>query len=266
MPLEEMPHLLIAGSTGSGKSVLLHAIITALIKQMPAERMGLVLIDPKRVELSAFKTAKQLLGKKIIYEYDEALLILKGLTDEMEHRYKRLEATECRDIVQYNMISGGATGKMPYIVTIIDEFADLIMQGKSIERRKKNSSSLKNIAKRAEVEQMARKMAKMGIAYTPKIEATDEQQPADELIARLAQMARAVGIHLIIATQRPSVDVITGLIKANFPTRIAMTTASATDSKVILGEEGAEKLSGKGDLLLMSPGQPKIRLQGFLTK
>ena len=265
MPLEEMPHLLIAGSTGSGKSVMINTIITALIKQMPTERMGLVLIDPKRVELSSFKKDKHLLGGKIIFEYDEAIMILKGLTDEMERRYKLLESTECKDIAHYNMISGGTTGKMPYIVTVIDEFADLILQGKNTERRKKAMGSLQNIAKKAEVEQMARKMAKMGIAYTPKMNDYEEIPAADELIVRLAQMARAVGIHLIIATQRPSVDVISGLIRANFPTRIAMTTASAIDSKIILGEDGAEKLSGKGDLLLMSPGKPKIRLQGFLS-
>jgi len=270
MPLDEMPHLLIAGSTGSGKSVLLHSMITALTKQMPAEKMGLVLIDPKRVELVAFKTVKQLLGGKIVYEYEEALTILKGLSDEMERRYKILERHKARNIAEYNYdqdtVNPKYKNKLPYIVVVIDEFADLILQGKAVERRKKSASSLKNIAARAKVEQTARTMAKMGIPYDPKVETTDEEPPADEMIARLAQMARAVGIHLIIATQRPSVDVITGLIKANFVSRIAMTTASATDSKVILGVEGAEKLAGKGDLLFMTPGQPLVRLQGLLNK
>lgn len=264
--LDEAPHLLIAGSTGSGKSVLLHSIITALTKQMAPKDMSLVLIDPKRVELTAFAEAKHLKGGKIIFEYAEALLILKGLADEMERRYKLLAEVKARTIKEYNdPIDHVRQEKMPYIVLVIDEFADLIMQGKSVERRKKMSGSLSYAATKAQVEQTARQMAKLGIPYEPKTEVADEAQPADELIARLAQMARAVGIHLIIATQRPSVDVITGLIKANFPTRIAMTTASATDSKVILGEEGAEKLSGKGDLLLMTPGRPRTRLQGFLT-
>jgi len=266
MPLDEMPHLLIAGSTGSGKSVLLHSLITALTQQMKVKNMHMVLIDPKRVELVAFKNEKHLKGGKIIYEYAEALLVLKGLTDEMERRYKLLEEAGVRNIREYNDPETHVqTEKMPYIVLVIDEFADLILQGKSIERRKKVSGQLQYAATKAQIEATARQMAKLGIPYHPNTEIEDKDQPADELIARLAQMARAVGIHLIIATQRPSVDVITGLIKANFPTRIAMTTASATDSKVILGEEGAEKLGGKGDLLFAQPGHGLVRLQGFLA-
>lgn len=262
VPLNEMPHLLIAGATGSGKSVLLHSTITALIKQLKPEELQLVLIDPKRVELSVFAKAKHLHGGKIVYEYEEAMIVLRGLCDEMEVRYKKLEKAKARDIREYNI---KVEAKLPYIVLVVDEFADLILQSKEAERKKKRRDSIQNIATRATVERMAKQFAKMGIAYNPEIADIDDRG-SDELIAKLAAMARAVGIHLIIATQRPSVDVITGLIKANFPTRIALTTASPTDSKVILGVEGAEKLTGKGDMLFMHPGGGVQRLQGFLTK
>lgn len=269
--LNEMPHLLIAGATGSGKSVLLHAIITALTKQMAPVAMNMMMIDPKRVELAAFKGLKHLKGGKIAYEYADAMLILRGLSAEMERRYKLLEKAKVRDISTYNekIIKAKAdvknTDLLPYIVLVVDEFADLIHQSKQAERKAKKQSSLKNIATRVQVEAMSRQFAKMGMQFDPKIEEKDEST-ADELLARLAAMARAVGIHLIIATQRPSIDVITGLIKANFPTRIALTTSSATDSKVILGVEGAEKLTGKGDMLFMHPGGGIMRLQGFLTE
>lgn len=278
VPLDEMPHLLIAGATGSGKSILIHTILTALTKQMKPENMQLILIDPKRVELVAFAKAKHLRGGKIAYEYSDSVLLLKGLMAEMEERYKALEILKVRDIGEYNargykqVIQKDRRGEkimpghMPYIVVVIDEFADLILQGKQIEKRKKKSTSLENIATRVSVETMARRFAKMGIRYKVRYE-DEEILPADEMIVRLAAMARAVGIHLIIATQRPSIDVISGLIKANFPTRIALTVASPTDSKVILGEEGAEKLSGKGDMLFMHPGRGgKVRLQGFMLK
>lgn len=262
--LDEMPHLLIAGATGSGKSILIHSILTALTKQMKPAEMQLILIDPKRVELRAFAKAKHLHGGKIAYEYADSVMLLNGLVQEMERRYKLLETWDKRDIGEYNW--GKDKEKLPYIVTVIDEFADLILQGKQIEKKKKSSKSLQRIATRVRVEKMAREFAKMGLAYKPSVE-DDEIPPADELIVRLAAMARAVGIHLIIATQRPSVDVISGLIKANFPTRIALTVSSPTDSKVILGEEGAEKLAGKGDMLFMHPGSGgKVRLQGFLTE
>ena len=259
VPLNEMPHLLIAGTTGSGKSILLHSIITALTKQMTHDAMGLILIDPKRVELLKFAKIKHLKGGKIIYKYDEALIALQGLTAEMEARYGVLEGAKCRDIGEYNTKQ---VKHMPYIVTVVDEFGDLMMQGKSEERKKKSKASLKNVANKAAVEVMARQFAKMGMTYQPKEDDTDDST-VEEQIVRLAQMGRAVGIHLIISTQRPSVDVITGLIKANFPTRIALTTASATDSKVILGKKGAEKLAGKGDMILMTPSKPEMRLQGF---
>lgn len=264
--LRDMPHLLIAGTTGSGKSVLLHTILTALTQQMKPADMRLVLIDPKRVELVAFKDAKHLKGGKIIYEYRDALMALKALTDEMEERYKLLEKKGQRNIAEYNAhMHASKQPQLPYIVTVIDEYADLMLQGKVEEKKKKKGTSLANIADREYVVQTAREMAKRGIRFDPDF-IPDEMPSIEDLIVRLAQMARAIGIHLIIATQRPSVDVITGLIKANFPTRIALTTASATDSKVILGEEGAEKLTGKGDLLFMTPGGGKVRLQGFLTE
>ncbi len=242
-PLDEMPHLLIAGATGAGKSILLHGLITALIKQLKPSEMDLILIDPKRVELVAFAKDPHVSGK-ILYEYEDAADKLARLVNVMEERYQRLEACSVRNISEYNKISSGIKKKMPYIVVVIDEFADFIIRSKMQERKNKKNP--------------------------PKIK-KGQKPPADHdveiLIARLAAMARAVGIHLVIATQRPSVDVITGLIKANFPTRIALTTASATDSRIILGEDGAEKLSGKGDMLFMHPGRHgKVRLQGFLTE
>lgn len=264
--LDEMPHLLVAGTTGSGKSVLLDAIITTLTKQMTPDQLRLILIDPKRVELVKFAKVKHLHGGKIAYEYNDAMLILAGLADEMEARYKLLEKKGQRNIKEYNAhMHASKQAELPYIVAVVDEFADLILQGKAIEKKKKKDRSMQNIATRVQVEAMARQFAKMGLTFKPRLD-DDEERTVEELITRLAAMARAVGIHLIIATQRPSVDVITGLIKANFPTRIALTTASATDSKVILGQEGAEKLGGKGDMLFMHPGHGIVRLQGLLTE
>lgn len=277
-PLNEMPHLLVAGATGSGKSVLLHVLLTALTTQMTPAEMRLVLIDPKRVELSAFSKVKHLKGGKIAFEYSDALLVLKALIDEMENRYKLLERAGVRDITAYNgarkvhaaELKASKDGKLeieklPYIVTVIDEFADLILQGKAFERKKKSSKSMQNIVTRVQVETMARQAAKMGINFVPP-KPDEEYATVEEMIVRLAQLGRAAGIHLIIATQRPSIDVITGLIKANFPARIALTTSSPTDSKVILGVEGAEKLTGKGDMLFMHPGSGVVRLQGFITE
>lgn len=265
VPLNEMPHLLIAGSTGSGKSVLLHSIITALSKQMKPSDMQMILIDPKRVELIAFKSLKHLKGGKIAHEYNDAMFILQGLVSEMERRYKILEKLGVKDIKEFNEHKKTTT-KLPYVVTVIDEFADLMLQGRVIEKKKKRKQSLENIAERIKIEKLARQFAKMGMNFEIDEHANDDAT-VEELITRLAAMARAVGIHLIIATQRPSVDVITGLIKANFPTRIALTTSSAVDSKVILGEDGAEKLGGKGDMIFMHPSiAGKVRLQGFLVK
>lgn len=265
-PLNEMPHLLIAGTTGSGKSSLLTTIITALTKQKKPKDMRLILIDPKRVELTDFKELKHLKGGKVIYEYEDALFVLRGLVEEMENRYKMLDSARKRNITEYNTIAGAkGIDTIPYIVVVIDEFADLMEQGKAVEKKKKKQQSVDNMAQRATIERMARQFAKMGITYRPQVGDQDDRT-VEEMIARLAAMARAVGIHLIISTQRPSVDVITGLIKANFPTRIALTTSSATDSKVILGEEGAEKLTGKGEMIFMHPGAGRQRLQGLLVK
>lgn len=280
VPLNEMPHLLIAGATGSGKSVLLHSTITSLTKQMMPSEMRMIMIDPKRVELAAFNKLPHLRGRGIVYEYDEAQKVLQGLTGEMELRYRLLEKAKKRDISEYNAISGlkdSEVEKMSYIVVVIDEFADLIL-------RKKLSPKKDTSYGRHSKPWLRRELIKRGYpgefsGKEPKsalVEALEEMDLKNDSsssdasmefsIVRLAQMARAVGIHLIIATQRPSVDVITGLIKANFPTRIALTTASATDSKVILGEAGAEKLTGKGDMIFMHPGGGKQRLQGFMIK
>lgn len=228
VPLDDMPHLLIAGSTGSGKSILLGSIITALQQQMPHKKMHMILIDPKRVELRKFGPT--------IYEYQEVAEEMEALVNEMEIRYRDLEKHGVRNITEFNALGG--VKFMPYKVVVIDEFADLILRSKREEKKKK---------------------ARLTKRQVPDID-------MEMMIVRLAQMARAVGIHLIIATQRPSVDVITGLIKANFPSRIALTTASPTDSIVILGEPGAEKLAGKGDMLFIHPGGQKVRLQGFITK
>ena len=272
--LNEMPHLLVAGATGAGKSILLHTILTALTIQMHHTKMHLILIDPKRVELTAFAKVKHLQGRKVVVEYEDALKCLLELVDEMEIRYKMLEHSGKRDIAEYNAIKETKKDKklikdfeMPYIVTVIDEFADLILQSRIKEKTKKGKGSLKNIANKKYVEEMAKKSAKRGKQFnTEEMEIKDEIT-LEEAIVRLAQMGRAVGIHLIIATQSPRVEVITGMIKANFPTRIALTTASHIDSEVILGKPGAEKLTGKGDMIFQHPArQGEVRLQGFLIE
>lgn len=233
VPLDEMPHLLIAGTTGSGKSILLHTIINALTQQLKPAELELVLIDPKRVELRPF-ARKPHVKRKVVYEYQDSVKVLTELVEEMERRYKILADSDRRDLAEYNSSRRDPKKRLPYIVTIVDEFADLM-----IRKRKK---------------------------LTKKQLEEEQYEDADTLIVRLAQMARAVGIHLIIATQRPSVDVMTGMIKANFPTRIALTTASPTDSKIIIGKEGAEKLAGKGDMIFVYPGnRGEMRLQGFLN-
>lgn len=217
--LRDMPHLLIAGSTGSGKSVMLNVILHSLTHQMSPEELNLVLIDPKRVELSQFKDKPHLLSR-VIYEHREAIKALDWLVKEMEERYQKLEQGGYRNIGAYN---DDHAERMPYLVVVIDEFADLIL---TKER--------------------------------------GEPSFAELMIVRLAQKARAVGIHLVIATQRPTVDVVTGLIKANLPARIAFMTSSRTDSQVILDKSGAEELVGKGDMLFLNPEKRGLqRLQGF---
>ena len=230
LDLVEMPHLLIAGTTGSGKSVSLNTIIVSLLYQLKPEEVKFVIIDPKKVEMSLYRgLANHYLLKfngideSIITKKDNAILALRSLEKEMDSRYDLLAEAGKRNISEYNdMMKKSKKDLMPYIVLMIDELADLMM-------------------------------------YSPR----DVEAP----IARLAQLARAVGIHLIVATQRPSVDVITGVIKANFPARIAFQVATKIDSRTILDENGADKLIGKGDMLYQKPGSPApVRMHGaFVT-
>jgi len=207
--LSMMPHLLIAGTTGSGKSIMLAAMTTSLVVNNPPDRVKLVLLDPKMVELSRFNGLPHLLGP-VETELDRIIGVLRWATREMDFRYKLLEKEAARNIETYNRALGRRRKdeRLPYIAIIIDEIGDLMMQR------------------------------------------PDETERA---LTRLAQMARAVGIHLMVATQRPSVDVITGLIKANFPARISFAVASGIDSRVILDHTGAETLMGRGDMLFLAP-------------
>lgn len=293
LDIQKAPHTLIAGATGSGKSVLLHNILHGVTKQMTPDQLKLILIDPKRVELTSYAKVEHLDGSKVIYERDGAIRALLALVDTMEERYEKLEEAGVRDIDEYNEAyhSGTKDRHLRFILVVIDEFADLIIQARSKKARKISYSSkgkdwlwsTYNRRKRDEARAAGKKVDAKFSAIAPiqnwtrdrlidALESLDaendinrEDADMEMLMVRLAQMGRAVGIHLIIATQRPSVDVITGLIKANFPTRIALTTSSATDSEVILGERGAEKLAGRGDMLFMAPGLTggKQRIQGF---
>jgi S-DNA-T family DNA segregation ATPase FtsK/SpoIIIE len=217
--LSKMPHLLIAGATGSGKTVCLNSIIVSLLMHNIPDNLRFVMIDPKRVELIAFNGIPHLMTS-VVTEGDKAVDILKWIEHEMDNRYRRLASVGMHNIERYNR-SNKASKQMTYLVVVIDELADLML---------------------------AR---------------DDEVEPA---LCRLAQMGRAVGVHLVVATQRPSVDVITGLIKANFPTRISFAVVSQVDSRTVLDMVGAEKLLGRGDMLYLSPdaSKPK-RLQGCLT-
>ncbi|MDN5835234.1 MAG: DNA translocase FtsK [bacterium] len=232
--LNKMPHLLIAGQTGSGKSVMINTLLTSLLYRNSPSEMKLILVDPKTVEMAPYEDIPHLLTP-VITEPEKTISALKWAVNEMERRYKLLAAEKIRDIKSYNQkIQSGSkkvvvtdedgntqqheSGAMPYIVIVIDELADLMM-----------------------------------------VAARD----VEALIVRLAQKARAVGIHLVLATQRPSVDVITGLIKANVPARIAFTVASQVDSRTILDQAGAEKLLGQGDMLMVTPSMTKPkRIQG----
>jgi S-DNA-T family DNA segregation ATPase FtsK/SpoIIIE len=216
--LAEMPHLLIAGTTGSGKSVCINSIITSLIYSLHPNDLKFVFIDPKMLELTVYKGIPYLL-EKVVTKSKQAERVLNEIVFEMERRYKLLAGASVRSIVDYNKKQKIDSGRLPYIVIVIDELADLMMS-----------------------------------THSSRVEL---------LITRLAQMARAVGIHLILATQRPSVDVITGLIKANFPSRIAFQVATKTDSRTILDGNGAERLLGKGDMLYLPSGYPEpMRLHG----
>ena len=215
--LAKMPHLLIAGATGSGKSVCINAIIACLLMHASPEELRFVMVDPKRVELSAFAKIPHLAFSSIITDTDQVVGSLQAIIHEMESRYRRFASLAVRNIESYNK-HARCPSRLPYWVVIIDELADLMM------------------AAPYEVERQ---------------------------ICRLAQLARATGIHLIIATQRPSVDVVTGLIKANFPTRIAFAMSSQVDSRTVLDSAGAEKLLGRGDMLYLPTDAAKPRrLQG----
>jgi S-DNA-T family DNA segregation ATPase FtsK/SpoIIIE len=220
--LARMPHLLIAGTTGSGKSVCIAAITACLTMNNTPEDLRLVMIDSKMVELIRFNGLPHLLGK-VETDVQRILGVLRWVVVEMEHRYKLLEAAKARDIDAYNkrLLRRKDTQILPRIVVLIDEMADLMMS------------------------------------------APDQ---TEHNLVRLAQMARATGIHLIVATQRPSTDVVTGLIKANFPARLAFATASGVDSRVILDLPGAETLLGRGDMLFLNPevGNP-VRAQGVIV-
>ena len=223
--LTKAPHLLIAGATGSGKSVLVNSLISSLISSCSPHDLRLMLIDPKIVELKLYDDIPHLLTP-VITDTKKAIQAIQWCVGEMENRYALLDAIGVRDITTYNqkiVEKEIAAPHMPFIVLVVDEFADLMaVAGKSIEG----------------------------------------------MIARLAAMSRAVGIHIVLATQRPSVDVITGLIKANFPSRIACMVASKTDSRVIIDSQGAEQLLGQGDMLFTASWNPElIRLQGaFLSE
>ncbi|MCS7220858.1 MAG: DNA translocase FtsK 4TM domain-containing protein [Anaerolineae bacterium] len=216
--LSTMPHLLIAGATGSGKSVCINAIIATLLCTHTPDTLRFLMIDPKMVELTGYNGIPHLIAP-VVTEVERVVSTLQWATREMERRYKLFSKAGARNIEAYNQtLRAHGEPVLPYIVIVIDELADLMM------------------AAPEEVEQT---------------------------ICRLAQMARATGIHLIIATQRPSVDVVTGLIKANFPARIAFAVVSQVDSRVILDAPGAERLLGRGDMLFMRPDSSKLeRLQG----
>ncbi len=219
--IESMPHMLIAGTTGSGKSVCVNSILTCLLLFNTPDDLRLVLVDPKRVELTGYNGIPHLLGP-VVVEMDRVIGALQWMTREMDKRYHMFAQAGSRNITDYNAkMKLQGQKKLPYLVVIIDELADLMMI------------------------------------------APDE---TEKTITRLAQLSRATGIHLILATQRPSVDVVTGLIKANFPARIAFAVASNTDSRVILDQPGAERLLGRGDMLYQAPDAPAAaRLQGVFV-
>lgn len=213
--LTNMPHLLIAGTTGSGKSVCVNAILGCLLMNNTPQDLRLVLVDPKRVELTGYNGIPHLLGP-VVVDAERVVGALQWMLREMDSRYHKFASTGSRNIQEYN--NKKSNEKLPYLVVIVDELADLMMI------------------------------------------APDE---TERCITRLAQLARATGIHLILATQRPSVNVVTGLIKANFPARIAFAVASGVDSRVILDQPGAERLLGRGDMLFQAPdASAPIRLQG----
>jgi S-DNA-T family DNA segregation ATPase FtsK/SpoIIIE len=220
--LEKMPHLLIAGATGAGKSVALNTMICSLLYKLTPDRVKLIMVDPKRIELSMYDGIPHLITP-VVTDVKKATNALFWAVREMEHRYELLSEKKTRNIEQYNRKikkeqpqdeDGKPVEPLPYIVIIIDELADLMM-----------------VASR----------------------------DVEVALTRLAQMARAAGIHLILATQRPSVDVLTGIIKANFPTRLTFQVSSKTDSRTIIDTNGAESLLGMGDMLFLPPGTARLQ-------
>jgi len=219
--LETMPHLLIAGTTGSGKSVCVNAILTCFLMHNTPDDLRLILIDPKRVELTSYNGIPHLLSP-VVVEMPQVISALQWMMREMDKRYHLFAQVGSRNITDYNArMKLQGMKKLPFLVIVIDELADLMMIAPG---------------------------------------------ETEQIITRLAQLARATGIHMILATQRPSVDVVTGLIKANFPARIAFAVASNTDSRVILDQPGAERLLGRGDMLFQAPDAPAAaRLQGVFV-
>lgn len=249
------PHLLIAGRTGTGKSVMINVILNCLTKQLTPEQMKLVLIDPKEVEL-AMHEGDEHLANNIITSPKEAAETFHWLVEEMGRRYKELREKRVRDIADY-------PGDMPRIVVVVDEFADLMMTSKKNPLSNVDYEGLKD-AILDEVTLTGGKLTKAALKAAVKRVNDNTPPSAEESIIRLAQKARAVGIHLILATQRPSAEVVTGLIKANIPTKIAFSVTNSLNSKIILDEVGAESLTGKGDLLYSDPTAKSLqRLQGL---
>ncbi|OGM29859.1 hypothetical protein A2630_04240 [Candidatus Woesebacteria bacterium RIFCSPHIGHO2_01_FULL_44_10] len=213
--IAKMPHVLIAGQTGSGKSVCVNAFLSSLLFRASPSELKLILVDPKRVELTGYNGIPHLLSP-VIVEPEKVISALRWLLAEMDRRYKLFAQAGARNIDAYNEMSGFQA--LPYIILLIDELADIML-------------------------------------FSP--------AEVEDAVTRIAQMSRATGIHMVLSTQRPSVDVITGLIKANIPSRIAFAVASQVDSRVILDTQGAEKLLGRGDMLFLPPEQAKpVRIQG----
>jgi S-DNA-T family DNA segregation ATPase FtsK/SpoIIIE len=218
-----MPHILIAGTTGSGKSGCINTILTSILLRSTPDDVRLILIDPKKIELNYYEAIPHLLTP-VVSSPKEASIVLANVVNEMERRYERLSAVRARNLNEANRaFRSRGEQTLPYLLVVIDELADLMM-------------------------------------IAP--------QDVEDAVIRLAQKSRAVGIHLVLATQRPSVDVITGMIKANVPSRIAFAVSSQTDSRVILDQSGAESLLGQGDMLFKPLGTSRLqRLQGaFVTE
>jgi S-DNA-T family DNA segregation ATPase FtsK/SpoIIIE len=221
--LARMPHVLIAGTTGSGKSGCINTILTSILLRATPDEARMILIDPKRIELNYYESIPHLLTP-VVSSPKEAAAVLRNVVAEMERRYERLSAVRARSLAEANRaFRSRGEQTLPYLLVVIDELADLMM-------------------------------------ISP--------QEVEDAVIRLAQKSRAVGIHLVLATQRPSVDVITGMIKANVPSRIAFAVSSQTDSRVILDQAGAESLLGQGDMLFKPLGTSRLqRLQGaFVTE